>query len=242
MAHDFLGFKRLTEKGMKMFGNGQFAERGMTYATEKSGAWDGMPGAASGLVAGTRVATRMGWRPVEAIAVGDEVLTFDHGLQTVIEVRREAVWTGTTACPQHLWPLVVPANALGNLKETSLLPEQHVLVESDAADDFLGDPFAMLPAAALEGFRGIRREEPADMIEVVTIHFRRDEVVFANIGALFFQPKATCLVGDADEVSTNEYDVLPIGTARELVGIMILDDQPVYPAEVDEALLEVAVA
>lgn len=225
-----------------MFGMTEFAQRHIVRAAEKTGAWDGTPGVASGLVAGTRVATRMGWRPVEAIAVGDGVLTFDHGLQTVLEVRREAIWSGTTECPEHLWPLLVPANALGNLKETYLLPEQHVLVESDAAEDILGDPFAMLPAAALEGFRGIARKDPEDLIEVVTIQFRRDEVVFANIGALFFQPKATCLVGETDEVPATEYKVLPMGAARELVEMMILDDQPVYPAEVDEALLEVAVA
>lgn len=209
---------------------------------ENTGAWNGQPGVAAGLVSGTRVATRMGWRPVEAIAVGDDVLTFDHGLQTVIEVRREVVWNANSTCPQHLWPLLVPAGALGNLQETYLLPEQQVLVESDAAEDYLGDPFAMLPAAALDGFRGITRQKPADMIEVVTLHFRRDEVVFANIGALFFQPKSSCLVSDLSDTVAMDYQVLPMATARDLVEMMILDDQPVYPAEIDEALLEVAVA
>ncbi|MEL7211597.1 MAG: Hint domain-containing protein [Pseudomonadota bacterium] len=209
---------------------------------EPTGAWDGLAGVAAGLVAGTRVATRMGWRPVEAIAAGDEVLTFDHGLQTVIETRREVVWNANTSCPEHLWPLHVPAGALGNLQETHLLPEQHVLVESDAAEDYLGDPFAMLPAEALVGFRGITRQMPTDLIEVVILHFRRDEVVFANIGALFYQPKSTCLVGDLADTVAQDYVVLPISTARELVEMMVLDDQPVYPAEVDEALLEVAVA
>ena len=215
---------------------------GASQIVEATGAWDGLHGGASGLVSGTRVATRMGWRPVEAIAVGDEVLPFDHGLQTVIEVRRDVVWNAASTCPEHLWPLRVPAGALGNLQETYLLPEQHVLVESDAAEDYLGDPFAMLPAEALIGFRGITRQMPTQMIEVVTLHFRRDEVVFANIGALFYQPKSTCLVGDLADTVALDYVALPIGTARELVEMMMLDDQPVYPAEVDEALLEVAVA
>ena len=225
-----------------MFGLRNRVLGGTHRTAETTGAWDGQPGIATGLVSGTRVATRMGWRPVEAMAVGDEVLTFDHGLQTVIEVRREVVWNAQTDCPEHLWPLLVPADALGNLQETYLLPEQQVLVESDAAEDFLGDPFAMLPAAALDGFRGITPHKPSDMIEVVSLHFRRDEIVFANIGALFFQPKSTCLVGDMSDFVATDYKALSMGTARELVEMMILDDQPVYPAEVDEALLEVAVA
>ncbi len=225
-----------------MFGLRKGLFGGTRQTIETTGAWDGLPGVASGLVSGTRVATRMGWRPVEAITEGDEVLTFDHGLQTVIEVRREVVWSATTDCPEHLWPLHVPADALGNLQETHLLPEQHVLVESDAAEDFLGDPFAMLPAEALVGFRGITRQMPTEVIEVVTLHFRRDEIVFANIGALFYQPKSTCLVGDLADTVAQDYTALPICTARELVEMMVLDDQPVYPAEVDEALLEVAVA
>lgn len=225
-----------------MFELGKGHRMGPHSKAEATGAWDGSRGVASGLVAGTHIATRMGWRPVEAIATGDEVLTFDHGLQTVIEVRREAVWPDPTACPQHLWPLRVPAKALGNRNEAYLLPEQQVLLETDAAEDYLGHPFAMLPAAALEGFRGITRQNPSDMIDVVTVQFRRDEVVFANIGALFFQPKATCLAADDSDAPAPEYPVLSMPAARELVELMILDDQPVYPAEVDEALLEVAFA
>ena len=33
----------------------------------------------SGLVSGTHVASNMGWRAVEALSLGDLVLTFDHG-------------------------------------------------------------------------------------------------------------------------------------------------------------------
>lgn len=41
------------------------------------------------LLSGTRVATVMGWRAVEALAAGDVVLTFDSGLQKLTEVRRD---------------------------------------------------------------------------------------------------------------------------------------------------------
>ncbi|WP_241525652.1 Hint domain-containing protein [Pseudophaeobacter leonis] len=39
-----------------------------------------------GLLAGTHVASNLGWRPVEALCAGDKVLTFDHGMQTIVEV------------------------------------------------------------------------------------------------------------------------------------------------------------
>ena len=146
---------------------------------------------ALGLIAGTRVATAIGWRPVEAVTPGDKVLTFDAGLQTVTRVERSSL-SGGGRCPEHLWPMVVPAGALGNQSEMQLLPEQPVMLESDTAEELLGDPFTLMPAAALEGFRGIYRSRPVGEVEVISICFEHDQVVFANIGALFFCPKVMC--------------------------------------------------
>ncbi len=142
----------------------------------------------SGIVAGTKVASTLGWRPIEAIDVGDEVLTFDGGMQPVLDITREVLWRGTAACPKHLWPLRVPIGALGNQDPMFLLPDQNVLIESDTAEEVLGDPFALIPAQALEGVSGIRRVRPHQVLEVITLHFERDEVVFANVGALFHCP------------------------------------------------------
>lgn len=137
-------------------------------------------GQAEGLVAGTRIATAMGWRPVEAMAAGDSVMTFDHGLRPVVSVTRCQLWTGTSPCPRHLMPLAVPTGALGNGSPMLLLPEQNVLIESDLAESVFGDPFALIPAAALEGFRGIDRITPHQRVEVVVLHFEEDEVIYAN--------------------------------------------------------------
>ena len=41
-----------------------------------------------------------------------------------------------------------------------------------------------MPASALEGHCGIRRVMPVDLIEVVTLHFDEEEVVYANSGAM----------------------------------------------------------
>ncbi|MEQ8255971.1 MAG: Hint domain-containing protein, partial [Roseovarius confluentis] len=88
----------------------------------------------SGLISGTKVATGMGWRPVEAIAAGDKVLTFDGGLQTITKVSRVGLWSGQDHCPRQFWPLEVPAGALGNREVMRVLPGQNIMVESDAAE------------------------------------------------------------------------------------------------------------
>lgn len=169
----------------------------------------------AGILAGTRVATGQGWRPAEAIAEGDEVLTFDGGLQVVRSVRRAVLWAG--GCGDvAVWPLLVPAGALGNREEMRLLPGQAVMIESDAAEEILGDPFALMPAAALEGVRGICRTRPAERIEVVTLIFDRDEIVFGNSGALFFCPLAADLLASAFSQGEEGYEVLTFEAALAL--------------------------
>ncbi|MEL7116934.1 MAG: Hint domain-containing protein [Pseudomonadota bacterium] len=162
------------------------------HRQEIGGAWGGYTktkdGMAAGLIAGTMVATEIGWRAVEAIAEGDMVLTFDGGLQRVREVIRGTLWRDAGHCPQSLWPLYVPAGAIGNLEDLVLVPEQTVLVESDAADMLLEDPFAPVRIDALEGFRGIERMCPQFEVDVVQLVFDEDEIIFAASGALLLCP------------------------------------------------------
>ncbi len=202
---------------------------GRTFKTiETTGAYGGgrvsaPTGMASGLVSGTRVATNIGWRAVEAIAPGDLALTFDGGMQTVVRVERSILWNSPRNCPEHLWPLVVPAGALGNQRDMYLLPEQNVMIESDAAEDCFGDPFALIAAAALTGYRGISRVKPHKEIVVYTLHFDAEQIVFACSGALFHCPAAAqdCLLQAGNTAAT--YDALPIKEANLLVQCMELE-------------------
>lgn len=155
----------------------------------------------TGIVAGTHVATTNGWRPVEAIIPGERILTFDGGLQPVLRVKRARLWSRARACPRRSWPLTVPSQALGNNTPMTLLPDQPVMLESDAAEDISGDPFALLPAEALEGFRGIARIFPEESVEIVTLYFEIEQVVFANIGARFL-----CPADDVDADGDSELD------------------------------------
>lgn len=201
---------------------------GRTFKTiETTGAYDGVDangaGMASGLVTGTRVATNFGWRAIEAIAPGDHALTFDGGMQVVRRITRSVLWSSPSNCPEHLWPLNVPIGALGNKSEMQFLPEQNVMLESDAAEDCFGDPFALIPAAALNGFRGIERVKPHGKIVVYTLHFDQEQVVFACSGALFHCPSddQVSLLDMAQSEAV--YQALPMNEATMLVECMQLE-------------------
>jgi len=127
--------------------------------------------------------------------------------------------------------LEVPAGALGNQREMQLLPEQNVMVESDTAEDMFGDPFVMLPAAALNGYRGITRVKPHREIVVYTLHFEQEQVVFACSGALFHCPSDTLgSLLDMDQ-ATAAYAALPIKDANELVAYMEIENSAVATSQ-----------
>lgn len=212
-----------------MFGLKSAVLGGTKRMMETTGAYDGgAVGMMTGMTQDTKVATNIGWRSVGSIAVGDQVLTFDGGLQVVKSVVRTPLWTGESQLPQRFWPLEVPAGALGNSEVMHLLPRQGVVVESDAAEACFGDPFALIPAAALEGLRGIARVPLRDMGrnlgDVITLQFEEDAVVFAKSGALFFCNAAGDFVADLfDAPRSSAYDMLSLGDAKALTN-MIADE------------------
>lgn len=220
-----------------MFGLKKSVLGGTFNTTKTASAYDGVDvmggGMASGLISGTRVATNIGWRSVEAIAPGDHALTFDGGMQVVRRITRSVLWSSPSSCPEHLWPLNVPVGALGNQQEMYLLPEQNVMLESDAAEDCFGDPFALIPAAALNGFRGITRVKPHEKIVVYTLHFDQEQVVFACSSALFHCPSDDLLDMSQDDAN---YQALPMTAASVLVERMAQEnDAPCMPDMVQYA-------
>lgn len=178
----------------------------------------------TGMIAGTKVATRAGWACVETIREGQQILTFDGGLQTVIAVTRHVLMTDTQDVAS--WPLFVPVGALGNLEAMTLLAHQSVMIESDLAEQMTGDPFALIGATVLDGFRGITKSRPTGWIEIIQLHFAQDEIVFANIGALFLCRAQADLMSDA---APSSYDVLPMEQAEDLVDCLMDEDDARAP-------------
>lgn len=210
-----------------MFGWKTVAQTAPQRMTEVSGAYDGSTGfSGHGLVAGTKVASNLGWRAVEALQAGDLVLTFDHGMQVVSEVRRTVIFADATSVPHNVLPVMVPAGALGNRSAMRILPEQGVLVESDAAMDANGDPFAVVPAASLIGFRGVYRDMKIGQIEVITLFFAQPEVIYVEGGALLYCPQAHMELADMLDPTSQKYDVLTMEEADILVDCMQHEDMP----------------
>lgn len=141
-----------------------------------------------GVVAGTRIATHLGWRPIEGVVLGDSALTFDGGLQKITNVMRRTFHFGETIEGDYQCMLNIPAGALGNQSDFFLVPDQVILFESDIAEELFGDPFALVPALALEGFNGIEREVPADPVDIISLQFDTDQIVITDFGAQLHCP------------------------------------------------------
>ncbi|WP_158569173.1 Hint domain-containing protein [Pseudotabrizicola alkalilacus] len=135
---------------------------------------------AEGIFATTPIATPGGWRAAGELTPGAQVMTFDAGCQPVMR----ALVLAFENAPRGLWPLLVPAWAMDNREELVLLPEQKVLIEADVAEDLYGDPFALIPARALEGLRGIARCRPPPLAVAVQLQFAQHQVIYASRGVL----------------------------------------------------------
>lgn len=177
-----------------------------------------------GILAGTRVASNLGWRVVEALAPGDRVLTFDNGMRQIREVRRETVWFESQMAPQHLWPVQIPVGALCNRVPMTILPDQGVVIESDVADEALEDPFAVLMARDLVGLRGITQSPPRTQHEVITLVFDDEEVIYAEGGALIHCPKSGDLFDHSILADTPRYAVLTDELAALVVDELRMED------------------
>lgn len=149
-------------------------------------AFAGLP-FASGLVAGSLIETARGWTPVEDLRAGARVMTYDGGAQPLAAIRRVSPDHGLRAGPGA--ELVrVPGGALDNCGDLLLLPDQQVLIHSDAAEAVLGVPAVLIRAAALTGFRGIHRIVPEAPVALIALEFESDEMVFVNSGTLLHCP------------------------------------------------------
>lgn len=209
-----------------MFGWKNTTARMHHRSAEITGAYDGgLAAQTHGMMAGTVVASNLGWRAIESLAAGDMVLTFDNGMQEIVEIRRMTFWTDAPDTPRAQWPVIVPVGALENRQELTLLADQGVLVESDAASDIYGDPFAVVPAHALEGLRGIYRAVPQRQIELIAIYFEQEQVIYAEGGALVHCPASTTALDAFIATEGGAYDVLAPIDAAYLAERMGLEDQ-----------------
>lgn len=175
---------------------------------------------ASGLVAGTLVQTETGWQPVETLAIGQQVQTWDGGLAALVRLERRRVAPGAAL-------IRVPGGVLSACSDLLLLPGQHLLVETGAAAELLDQDVVLVPAAALDGWQGVAMHRPRHGIDVVTLGFEAEEIVYANTGALVHCAAAATPDARAPELGRAEgqvprsdfFTVLDRDGARKLLGL-----------------------
>ncbi|MBC7141412.1 MAG: Hint domain-containing protein [Rhodobacteraceae bacterium] len=167
---------------------------------------------ASGLLAGSLVETERGWRPVETLARGARIATYDGGFCPVTRVERHHVWPAAGAEVIH-----VPGGALDNCSDFSLLPGQHLLVTSQVAEEVLDCAGALIPASALVGYRGITRQGLVRPAEVLSLRFAAEEVVYVNSGALIH-----CAADgpEATEARSAYFEVLDEARAQAMLALI----------------------
>lgn len=191
---------------------------------EPSGAaGGGMRVATRGILAGTKVISNLGYKAVEALEVGDKVLTFDHGMQVITEIHRETFWQDGADTDSANWPVVVPVGALANRVPLTLREDQGVLLESEAISDVFDLPWAVVPASSLEGLRGIERKAPLQEVEMIAFSFAQDQVVYAEGGTLIHCPSQS-ETGDTTAVSASPYKALTSTYAALVVECLSIED------------------
>ncbi|WP_179380594.1 Hint domain-containing protein [Jannaschia marina] len=112
---------------------------------------------------GAPILTPDGYKPVEALEVGDRVVTRDHGAQRILWIgAREVAGTG------DLTPIRFAPGAIGNTWAFRVSPNHRILVSGPSAELMAGLPEVLAPAKHLVNDTTIR---PAPCAAVTYHHF-----------------------------------------------------------------------
>jgi hypothetical protein len=159
---------------------------------------------------GTRIATPMGERRVETLAVGDRVITRDNGIQAIRWIGRRRL--AGADLPEHLRPVRIAKGALGyNLPERDMCvsPNHRVLIFNEKTALYFEESEVLVAAKHLVGKPGI---ECLDVPDVTYIHFMFDqhEVVLSD-GAWTesFQPGDLSLDGIGAAQRAEIFEIFP---------------------------------
>ncbi|HMO06172.1 MAG TPA: choice-of-anchor L domain-containing protein [Paracoccaceae bacterium] len=125
-------------------------------------------------VAGTRIRTPQGDRPVEALTPGDLVDTLDHGPQPLR-------WIGRRSVPARgpMAPVAIRANTFGPHGRLVVSPQHRILVRDAMAELLFGEGDVLVAAKDLIDGRAVRQMEGGE-VTYVHLLFDRHEVVFSE--------------------------------------------------------------
>jgi hypothetical protein len=161
---------------------------------------------------GTRIATRAGEVPVEALRIGDEVLTVSGALRPIRWIGRRSYTAAQAEVHPSLRPIRIAAGALGPLRPRRdlLVSTQHALLLRDPGDG----QQVLVPAVQLINGVTIAREPAGAEISYCHIELAVHDAILAE-----GQPAETFVdrVSRAAFANAHEYARLYPGAAGEFV-------------------------
>lgn len=156
-------------------------ENSLAYAPPLSATLPGDPPPC--LAEGTLVLTRKGALPVEALRPGMQLMTLDHGWQSLL-------WSGSRhldaraldLCPHHR-PIRIEAGALGPGQPARALvvsPQHRVLLRSRIAERMFGKAEIMVPARQLLGLPGITVDQGVGSVTYWHLLMQRHQILLTE--------------------------------------------------------------
>lgn len=133
--------------------------------------------------AGTRISVPSGWRAVEDLDVGDEVLTLSNGAQKIRWIGQHRLTAAQLAANEKLRPIRITQGAMGHGLPTHdlLVSRQHrMLIASRIAERMFGAPMALVAAFKLTDTPGIGIDSGICEVDYYHLLLDRHEVIFAN--------------------------------------------------------------
>ncbi len=133
--------------------------------------------------AGTEIETVCGMRPVETLAVGDSIITRDHGPQAIRWAGCSVLSHRDLLARPHLAPIVIEKGALGPdqpSRKLRLSPQHRILLQGWDLQLTLGVEEGLAPAKFLLGRPGIYRDTGCRRVSYHHILFDHHEVINSN--------------------------------------------------------------
>ena len=142
----------------------------------------------AGIFAGTKIATRYNWTPVEELQVGDKVLTAENGEQVIAEKAVSTLSLASAKANARQWPLLVPKGAIGNEHSMLVSPDTRLVIEDDAVGALFEEACVTVRAENLIGYCGISRARVKNDLTHVTIRFEGAETLVVEGGVFIDIP------------------------------------------------------
>ena len=141
---------------------------------------------------GTLIKTPQGLRAVETLQPGDQIVTRDHGAQTLRWFGRSTLSAGQLRASPHLTPVLIKKDALGPglpARDMHVSPNHRFLISGWRAEMLFGTSEVLVRAQAMRNDTNILAATATRSVDYIHLMFDRHEVITADgLPSESFQP------------------------------------------------------